>query len=148
MGDDEEAERRYEQALTLRREIAYPSGVAESLLALGRVRHDQGKEARPLLQEAHDIARDIDRPDEFVLSAVYLGSGATTEAALKSHGPRMRMLERMTAHFELYKATEKPEHLREAQQLHDYLLEHAPEEIREAMIEYVPIHKEIVSAGG
>ena len=117
--------------------------MTESLLALGRLRHKQGKEAGAILREAQKIARDIDRPDEFVLSAVYLGGGVSTEAALKSHGKRMRVLDRMEAHFELYKASGKPAHLEEARRLHEHLLAHAPEECRAAMIESVPLHREI-----
>ncbi|MGQ0613573.1 MAG: serine/threonine-protein kinase [Planctomycetaceae bacterium] len=147
MGRFAEAERSYEQALSLRREIAYPSGVAESLLALGRLRKGQGKEADPILQEAQKIAREIDRPDEFVLSAVYLGGGGAAEAALQSHGPRMRVRDRMEAHFELWRATRKPEHLAEARRLHQHLLDHAPEECRAAMVQNVPLHKEISAAG-
>jgi len=148
MGDVDEAERKYEQALSLRREIAYPSGVTESLLALGRLRRRQGKEADAILREAQKIARDIDRPDEFVLTAVYLGGGVSTEAALKSHGQRMRVLERMEAHFELYKASGKPEHLAEARRLHEHLLAHAPEACRAAMIGNVALHAEIAEAAG
>jgi tetratricopeptide (TPR) repeat protein len=146
MGNAEEAERLYEQALSLRREIAYPSGVAETLLAHGRLRKRQGKPSEPLLKEAQKIAREIDRPDEFVLSAVYLGGGVAAEAALKSHGPRMRVNDRMEAHFELWKITGKPEHLEEATRLHGILLEHAPEASRSAMVENNPLHREIEAA--
>ncbi|MHC4407681.1 MAG: serine/threonine-protein kinase [Planctomycetota bacterium] len=146
MGQTEEAEHLYEQALSLRREIAYPSGVAETLLAQGRLLQKQGKDANAVLKEAQGVAREIDRPDEFVLSAVYLGGGVAAEAALKSHGPRMRVVDRMEAHFELWRATKKPEHLAEAQRLHKLLLEHAPEESRAAMLENTPLHREIEAA--
>ena len=81
-----------------------------------------------------------------MLSAVYLGGGIAAEAALKSHGPRMRVFDRMEAHFELWRATEKPEHLAEARRLHQLLLEHAPEESRAAMVENNPLHREIEAA--
>ncbi len=146
IGDEEEATRLYEEALSLRREIAYPSGVAESLLALGRLRRKQGSEDDVALNEAQQIARDIDRPDELVLSAVYLSGGVAAEAALKSHGPRMRVRDRMEAHFELWRATKKAEHRNEAQRLLAHLLEHAPESCREAMLTNVPLHAAIHSA--
>jgi tetratricopeptide (TPR) repeat protein len=146
MGRLEDAETYYSQALSLRSEIAYPSGVAESLVALGRLRKRRGEDAVAILKEAHKVARDIDRPDELVLSAVYLGGGVTAEAALKSHGPRMRVRERMEAHYEMWRATEKPEHLAEAHRLHEHLLEHAPEDRREAMVEFVPLHRDIAAA--
>ena len=122
------------------------SGVAETLLAHGRLRKKQGKEADAILKEAQTIAREIDRPDEFVLSGVYLGGGVAAEAALKSHGPRMRVFDRMEAHFELWRATKKAEHLEEARRLHQLLLEHAPEESRAAMVVNNPLHREIEAA--
>jgi tetratricopeptide (TPR) repeat protein len=146
MGRLEEAEGLFNQALSLRGEIAYPAGVSESLLALGRLRKKQGKDVTAILKESQKIARDIDRPDEFVLSAVYLGGGVAAEAALKSHGPRMRVRERMEAHYELWCATKNPEHLAEARRLHQHLLDHAPEGCREAMVANVPLHRDIAAA--
>jgi tetratricopeptide (TPR) repeat protein len=146
MGNPAEAERLYTQALALRREIDYPSGVAESLLAIGCLRKAQGKDASSILREAQKVSRDIDRPDEFVLTSVHLGGGISAEAALKSHGPRMRVRERMEAHYELWRLNEKREHLEEARRLHAHLLEHAPEGSREAMVEFVPIHADIEAA--
>jgi tetratricopeptide (TPR) repeat protein len=140
MGRPEEAETFYAQALSLRRAIAYPSGVAESLLALGRLRKRRRKDADVLLKEANKVARDIDRPDEFVLSEVWLGGGA---AALASHGSRMRVRDRMEAHFELWRSTKNAAHLDEARRLHAHLVEHAPAERRGAMVENVPLHAEI-----
>jgi tetratricopeptide (TPR) repeat protein len=147
MGRTGEAVAYYEQALSIRRAIAYPSGVAESLLALGRLRKREGKDAEPVLREALRVAREIDRPDEFVLSEVYLGAGVTAEAALRSHGPRMRVRDRMEAHCELWRATQKAEHLAEARRLHRHLIDHAPADRREAMVAHVPLHAEIERAG-
>jgi tetratricopeptide (TPR) repeat protein len=146
MGRSDEAESFYAQSVSLRRAIAYPSGVAESLLALGRLRKRSGKDAEAVLKEAQQVAREIDRPDEFVLSEVYLGAGVAAEAALKSHGPRMRVRDRMEAHFELWRATQKAEHLAEARRLHRHLIDHAPPDRRETMVEHVPLHAEIEKA--
>jgi tetratricopeptide (TPR) repeat protein len=147
VGRPDEAAALYEQALRLRRDIAYPSGVAESLLALGRLRRRLGKDADALLDEASRVAREIDRPDEIVLSEVWRGGGAdAAEAALRSYGPRMRVRDRMEAHFELWKATKRPDHLDEARRLHRLLLEHAPADCRTAMLANVPIHAEIERA--
>jgi hypothetical protein len=52
----------------------------------------------------------------------------------------------MEAHFELYRASGKPEHLEETRRLHEHLLAHAPEECRAAMVENVPLHREIQEA--
>jgi tetratricopeptide (TPR) repeat protein len=139
----DEAEAHYAEAVSVRRAIAYPSGVAESLLALGRLRQRQGRDATSALEEAQRVAREIDRPDEFVLSEVYLRGGASAEAALASHGPRMRLRDRMEAHFELWRSSRSPDHLAEARRLHLHLLEHAPPERRAAMTANVPLHREI-----
>jgi len=147
MGRTKEAESYYKEALALRRAIAYPSGVAESLLALGRLRKKSGKDADALLKEAHQVAHDIDRPDEFVLSEIYFGGGVAAEAALASHGARMRVRDRMEAHVGLWRATGKAEHLEEARRLHRRLIDGAPPERRAAMVEHVPLHAEIERAG-
>jgi serine/threonine protein kinase/tetratricopeptide (TPR) repeat protein len=141
LGETEEAERWYEEALALRREIQYPSGIADTQVALGRLR-----ESRELLEEAVQIACEIDRVDPRVLGLVYLGDVPAAEDALRTYGDRMRMLDRTKAHFELWKQTAKPEHLEEAHRLHEYILEHAPEEARGSMIENVPLHREITEA--
>ena len=146
MGQLDAAARDYAEALSLRREIAYPGGVAESLLAIGRLWKRLGKDPEAILIEAQKIARDIDRPDELVLSAVYMGGGVTAEAALTTHGPRMRVHERMEAHFELWRTTGKAEHLAEARHLHDLLLEHAPADRRDSMAECVPLHRDFLAA--
>lgn len=143
LGKPAEAHAFYAQALSLRRAIAYPSGVAESLVALGRIERRDGRNGDALLKEANRIARDIDRPDELVLSEVYLGGGVGAEAALKSHGHRMRVRDRMEAHFELWRATQRPEHLAEARRLHRHLLDLAPADRRAAMLRNVPLHAEI-----
>ncbi len=50
----------------------------------------------------------------------------------------------MEARFLLCKVTSDPAHLAEAKQLLDDLVEHAPEEYRESMIENVPLHRDIM----
>ena len=102
--------------------------------------------ADALLDEASRVAREIDRPDEIVLSEVWRGGGDAAEAALRSYGPRMRVRDRMEAHFELWKATKRPDHLDEARRLHRHLLEHAPPDRRAAMVANVPLHAEIERA--
>jgi len=138
-GKPDEARHHYEDALALRREIQYAGGIAETLVALGRL----GR-SRPELEEAHRFASEISRPDEIVLAAIYLGDGG--EEALAGYGNRMRVLEKTQAYFALFRATGKPEHLEEAHRLHTHLIEHAPEECREAMVKNVPLHREIDEA--
>ena len=55
----------------------------------------------------------------------------------------MRVRDRMEAHFELWRATKRAEHLEEARRLHGHLIEHAPPDRRAAMAENVPLHAEI-----
>ncbi|MGQ0614407.1 MAG: serine/threonine-protein kinase [Planctomycetaceae bacterium] len=139
MGDSAEAERLFEAALSLRREIEYLRGIADTLLALGRLRG-----ARELLAEANKIARAIDRPDVIVGSAVCLGDGA--EEALQAYGDRLRVLDRMKATFALWESSGRAGLLEEAHRLHRHLLENAPEECREAMVQNVPVHRAVATA--
>ena len=147
-GNPDAARHLYDRALAMRREILYASGVAETLLALGRLRLAQGEleEARPLLAEAQTVARDIDRADENVLATVYLGDVAGAEEALDALGARMRIADRMEAHFALFKATRNTARLEEAHRLLSHIRDHAPEEYRDSLIEKVPLHREIAAA--
>ena len=54
--------------------------------------------------------------------------------------------EKLEGHFVLWKANGNPEHLTEAHRLLTELVEHAPEEYRESMIENIPLNREIMQA--
>jgi len=67
-------------------------------------------------------------------------------AALAEHGDRTEQLTRMEARFRLWQLTKDRAHLDEAKRLLELLVERAPEEDRETMVENVPLHRGIVEA--
>ena len=62
------------------------------------------------------------------------------------HRDRLGHVARMEALFLLWRATGERPHLEEARRLLDHLVDHAPEECREAMLANVPLHREIAAA--
>ncbi|MHC4955171.1 MAG: hypothetical protein ACYTGZ_15050 [Planctomycetota bacterium] len=54
--------------------------------------------------------------------------------------------DKMEGHFVVWKSTGDKEHLAEAHRLLTFLVENAPEESRESMVENVPLHREIQEA--
>ena len=54
----------------------------------------------------------------------------------------------MESHYILWKATKEPADLEEAHRLLQHLVDHAPEDCRESMIENVPLHRAIKEAYG
>jgi tetratricopeptide (TPR) repeat protein len=153
-GDLEEAERRFSSALALRTEIRYPSGIAESLLRLGEVKALRGSEEEAFehLVEARRLAREIDVPGEVVLAAARLSTltGGNLEEARKDlafYGGRLRVEEMMEARYLLYLAGQDTADLARAFELLAGLVENAPAECRESMIQNVPLHRVIMLKG-
>jgi len=66
--------------------------------------------------------------------------------ALEEREARVGHSQRMDARFLLWKATSDSEHLEEAKRLLDHLVEHAPEECRESMLQNVWPNREIMEA--
>ncbi|MHC4225632.1 MAG: tetratricopeptide repeat protein, partial [Planctomycetota bacterium] len=148
VGDFDGAERLYERALAVRREMQYASGVAETLLAFGRLRLAQGRaqEAIRLLSEAQGVSREIDRPDEIALSGAYLGDTVAAEDALAFYGERMRVAEAMEVRFVLWRAKRRRGHLEEAHRLLCHLRDHSPESYRDTLVANVPLHRDLMRA--
>ena len=95
-GHIEAAERLYEGALGLRREINHLKGIAEVLVALGRllVRDGRWMDAAHRLEEASQLAERILAPDEVVLAAGYQSlipdaNPDLARDALVRHEPRL-----------------------------------------------------------
>ena len=75
--------------------------------------------------------------------------GGAIEAALatlKEHEERVRHETKMNARFRLWELTKDKVHLAEAHRLLCYVLDHAPEDCRDSMIENVPLHRDIMKA--
>jgi len=152
-GETERAKRLCEQALALRREIEYRSGLAQTLVLLGRIllAEDCFDEARVCVTEAHAIGEELNAPGTIVLAAALLAllPGAEAVVAVETfeeHEPRIRHVDRMEAHFLLFQATTDRTHLEESHRLLCYLRDHAPEEYRETMVVNVPLDRDIMEA--
>ena len=65
-----------------------------------------------------------------------------------THQDRLGPATRMEARFALWKAARNGTDLAQAKELLDYLVEHAPEEDRESIIENVPLHRANREGGG
>jgi serine/threonine protein kinase/tetratricopeptide (TPR) repeat protein len=144
------AEDLYLQALDLRREIGYRSGIAETLVALGGMFAGLGRtpEAQARLSEALAIAHEIGVAVPMVLAAAQL--------ALLPHGePRMATeifaakeillgpRDKMHVRHLLWRVTGDRLHLSEAHRLLTELRHHAPAAYRETMSKRVPLYREI-----
>lgn len=152
-GHLEAAADRYRDAIGLRRHLHVPQGLAESLLGLGRVHLAAGRdeEARAALTEALDLARRHTLPDTLLRAACGLaqmegGDASEALALLAEHESRVSHEGRIEVRFRFWEATQDETQLAAARRLLDHLVEHAPEEYRESMLEKVPLHRAIVKA--
>ncbi len=148
------AERRAHEALALAKEIKQPGAAAQALLSLGDLEMRTGRhaEAHGHLAEALAIASEIGAPSEIVLASAVMSSlpgsvgAAAALASFEEYGGRISHRNRMTAHYFLWKSTGDGSHLEEAHRLLMYLRDHAAMECREAILDRVPLHREICAA--
>jgi tetratricopeptide (TPR) repeat protein len=157
-GDAAQARQWYDEALELRRDIGYVRGVTETLVTRGRLSVDEGlpEEARRDLDEALALSRKVMDVNGTVLATAYLAllagkSGATEKAeavdALTRHRSGLSHAKKMEACFVLWRALGDHDHLEDAARLLTDLRHRAPRASRDAMIENVPLHRDIVAAG-
>ncbi len=151
----DEAERCYEESLLSCREIGNRTGVAESLLDLGRLhgRMDRPGAAMRELVEAQTIGRELDWPHSTVLAVGYLalierGDVRYAGEMLDAQEGRLSCQDRMEAHYVLHRAAGGDRHLLSAKSALDQLVANAPSDCREEMRSEVPLHREITAATG
>ncbi|MHC4940674.1 MAG: serine/threonine-protein kinase [Planctomycetota bacterium] len=151
-GEHAEGESACDISVRVGREIAYAKEVAASLLVRGRIRAT-GDRAGSIasLEEARAIARDLDVPEIRALAASRLCVLADEDeseprADLDRNQARIGVPARMEAHYLLWRASGAAADLEEAHRLLQSLVENAPEDCRESMIENVPLHREITEA--
>jgi hypothetical protein len=140
----------YEGALRLRRDLPHPPGVARTLLRLGSVmltlqRRPAGIDS---LLQAVGMQEEVGSESAVVLAAATLaaeGEMPAEEAAilLAEATPRLTHLDRMEAEYLLFRATDGSKRRRNARELLRHLVDHAPEEFREAMVKEVPLYQAI-----
>ncbi|MHC4222400.1 MAG: protein kinase domain-containing protein [Planctomycetota bacterium] len=152
-GDEGEAARLLGEALDLYRETEYRVGESGIRIALGRLAANRGQEeaAAAHLDQAHRLSIELDSPGMQLLAAARLallpsGNAAAALDQLQETEARVGLAERMEASFLLWKATNETVHLERAHDLLVGLVENAPERCREAMLENVTLHREIVTA--
>jgi hypothetical protein len=139
--------------LALLRDIQHRFELAEVLTLLGRLcqKLRRADEAQELLEEAVNVSREIHRPDTEALAAASLAqmSGADTshaEAVFEAHRTHVGAFELLPVCWALWQATWKLQYLDTAHAQLQSLRDHAPPECRDAMIENVPLHRDIVEA--
>jgi tetratricopeptide (TPR) repeat protein/predicted Ser/Thr protein kinase len=152
-GEVAESEAMYRDALRIGKEIDYFKEVASTLLALGRLEASHGDRADSIahLEEALKIAREIDVPELRALASSRLclladADPQETRADLDQNQSRIGVPARMEACFLLWCATDEAADLEEAHRLLQFLVDNAPEDCRESMIEHVPLHRDITEA--
>jgi serine/threonine protein kinase/tetratricopeptide (TPR) repeat protein len=147
-----ESERMYEQALAATEKGVDRASLAEARLRLGSISARRDAEAAAAhLDAALALSRETGAIDTLVLSATRRAAlpGGDADAALATfemHEDRLPLPTRMNARFHLWKLTADNTHLEEAYRLLCFMRDHAPEEYREAMIENVPLHRDIMEA--
>ena len=97
------------------------------------------------------LANEANARGHLVLALAYLASldpesiGACREALMK-HRPYLDVEDRLATNFLLWQATQDPANLREAHRLLEDLIDHAPADCRDSMIENVPLNRDIMQA--
>jgi hypothetical protein len=149
-GDTTGALRLLGQALALRRAISHADGVAESLVAIGALRRRAGDfdAATVALEEALSLSRTQGRLHKAALAHAHLACipGGDPKGALDACAKAGPAAETAPIRYLLWQATRDRTHLDHARRLVDFLLEHAPQESREAMIANVPLLRDVVAA--
>jgi len=147
------AEACYREALAQFRQILKHHGTARCLVLLGRLFTGLGRTAEALrhLEEGLALARENEVHEALVLGEAYtalLTRGSTEEARrqLTEHGARLELSQALEAHFVLWRADGDPALLEKAHAILAHMRDHAPAEYRTAMIENVPLHREILAA--
>jgi tetratricopeptide (TPR) repeat protein/predicted Ser/Thr protein kinase len=152
-GEPGEAERLCGEALALGRELGEKVGVAKGLVCLGCLEVARGdtQSAATHLDEALNLARETKSPDATLAATVERarlpdGDAADAEAALAEYEERVGAGDRMMARFRLWELTRERAHLEEAHRLLRFARDHAPENLRDSMVERVPLHRDILKA--
>lgn len=152
-GAHEEAVPLLRTAIALFDRHPFPSGRASALRWLGLALLEQGdrKTGRLRLEEAFVLARDTHAPRVEIPAAAALATLGAADAAevlasLRVHTASLDVLTRMTALYDLHRATGDVGLLTEAQALLDHLIRHAPADWRHRMRETVPLYREIAQA--
>lgn len=152
-GRFEEALAATDQALELLRTNEGSDFFPQILTQRGTLLVELGREAEALVafEEAGRVARELEIPRDTVeasLRRALLGAveKEVAVATFLEYAPRLQSLQTMRARTLLWRLTGERGHLEAAQGILVHLTQHAPEQYREAMIEKVPLHRQIAEA--
>jgi serine/threonine protein kinase/tetratricopeptide (TPR) repeat protein len=152
-GDLPLARERWTEAVALRRALGNRGALALTLAALGGALVAQGApdEARAPLAEALVLGRAAEVPGAIVLAGAHAALLPGADAAearrdLLTYGSRLHAHERLEAAFALWRASPDPEVLAQARRILDDLVANAPKDARAAMLEKVPLHRDVFAA--
>ncbi len=149
-GDAAGAGRLYLEALGLRRETGDRVGGMETLVRQAGLQMTAGHEAeaRQIVDEVLALGRDLSASAWAVLgrgldAMLPGGDAAAAERALAENEQRLPFLVRLEAEYVLWRATNKPLHLRAASRLLEELYQQSPPELRGVMREQVRLYRDI-----
>jgi hypothetical protein len=147
------AEAMLQEALTLRRSIAYALGVTDTCLALGRLLLASGatEASARLFAESRATAERLGHVGFVAMSAIHAAridrSGLAAACdLLAAHDGRIEHLQKMEARLVLWQLTKDRAHVVEAKRLLDHLVAHAPAEFQGTMVGRVALYREIAAA--
>jgi len=152
-GNHDEAAVRYREALTIRSDLGWTGGVAETRMRLGVLELLRGRKSQAIEQ--------LDRAIEFGEQSRYYqvetlarcwrallpaGDAEAARRAVSESAERMEYLPRMEAHYVLWQVAGDRDQLATAYEMLMRHRENAPEEYRESLMTNVPLHRDIAGA--
>ncbi len=145
------AEESYRTLLQSARDDGHRGAIIGALLALGDfLSRRHAPEALALYDEAASIAEESGLREVVYaacMAAIARGEEAGTARRVLAGGEeKLELIERMEARFRLWQAYGDPMDLAEAKRSLQFLVDHAPEQYTQSMIENVPLHREIAEA--
>jgi tetratricopeptide (TPR) repeat protein len=152
-GRTREAEEFLLETLQFFRGVENQAAVAEVQTVLGGLYLEAGREsaARDALLEALALSGEHE-DEEITLRALAFRArlpgfdAAPALELLAEHEATAPHASKLLVRYQLWLATMDSTHLEQARRHLEHLVDHAPEEYRESMIENVPLHRDIVAA--
>jgi serine/threonine-protein kinase len=148
LGDETAADEAFRDAAGELRDAPAPPLLLKVLVGYGRFLVATGRrdEAGAVLAEAAGVAREIDSPESRLLASALQGAGNGAVALFDELRDRLSVPAAMEVAWHLFLATGEDRFRRDAAERLDLLVAGTPESHREAMIDRVPLHREIRAA--
>jgi tetratricopeptide (TPR) repeat protein len=140
-GEREAAVAHAEEGLRLRRELNYGSGLADAYLHLARVTEDP----EPALEQAWEHARERDQRNHLWMVQALRAKHGLAPRGEKVGPDAANVLEQLEGSWAFAEGTGDPEWRERARTLMQSILDEAPPEYRDSMVENVPLYRAILS---